>query len=325
MAKNKIYPFAVASVRSMENKLLTKQKLMQMAEAKDAAEALRILSETDYGKTEIKDEHEFEKMIQNHLEAEYQAVGKLIPSETFMDIFRFKNDYHNIKVLIKEEISKVNGKKYLIQGGSIPLEDLQKNFRDRNYMELPNIKAEAVQEAIEMYAKTKSGRYIDTILDKACFQVMSDAAEKLGNEYVSRYVTKLADVTNLKTLLRIWKMKRSDEEMEESIVPGGELPAELLMKALKNDTILQTLKETTYGHLCETYMEQGFTVFEKACDDYLMEYVKDAKYKTLTPEPVAAYILAKETEAKCVRIIMTCKLQDIDTETIKERVREAYV
>ena len=325
MAKNKIYPFAVASVRSMENKLLTKQKLMQMAEAKDAAEALRILSETDYGKTEIKDEHEFEKMIQTHLEAEYQAVGKLIPSETFMDIFRFKNDYHNIKVLIKEEISKVNGKKYLIQGGSIPLEDLQKNFRDRNYMELPNIKAEAVQEAIEMYAKTKSGRYIDTILDKACFQVMSDAAEKLGNEYVSRYVTKLADVTNLKTLLRIWKMKRSDEEMEESIVPGGELPAELLMKALKNDTILQTLKETTYGHLCETYMEQGFTVFEKACDDYLMEYVKDAKYKTLTPEPVAAYILAKETEAKCVRIIMTCKLQDIDTETIKERVREAYV
>ena len=72
-------------------------------------------------------------------------------------------------------------------------------------------------------------------------------------------------------------------------------------------------------------MDQGFTVFEKACDDYLMDFVKDAKYKTLTPESVVAYILAKETEAKCVRIIMTCKLHDIDEETIKERVREAYV
>ena len=41
MAKNKIYPFAVASIRSMENRLLTKQKLMQMADAKDAAEAIR--------------------------------------------------------------------------------------------------------------------------------------------------------------------------------------------------------------------------------------------------------------------------------------------
>ena len=324
MAKNKIYPFAVASIRSMENKLLTKQKLMQMADAKDAAEAFRILCETDYGKTENNNVYEFEKLIQNHLEEEYQAVGKLIPSETFMDIFKFKNDYHNIKVLIKEEISKVNGKKYLTKGGTIPLESLQKNFRDRNYVELPNIKAEAVQEAIEMYAKTKNARYIDTILDRACFQVMSDSAHKLGNDYVSRYVSKLADMTNLKTLLRVWKLKRTEEELEDSIVPGGELPADLIIRAFKND-VIQVMKETSYGSLCETYMPQGFTAFEKACDDYLMGYVKDAKYKTLTPEPVAAYILAKETEAKCVRIIMTCKLQEIDPETIKERVREAYV
>ena len=324
MAKNKIYPFAVASIRSMENKLLTKQRLMQMADAKDAAEAFRILCDTDYGKTENNNVYEFEKLIQNHLEEEYQAVGKLIPSETFMDIFKFKNDYHNIKVLIKEEISKVNGKKYLTKGGTIPLESLQKNFRDRNYVELPNIKAEAVQEAIEMYAKTKNARYIDTILDRACFQVMSDSAHKLGNDYVSRYVSKLADMTNLKTLLRVWKLKRTEEELEDSIVPGGELPADLIIRAFKND-VIQVMKETSYGSLCETYMPQGFTAFEKACDDYLMGYVKDAKYKTLTPEPVAAYILAKETEAKCVRIIMTCKLQEIDPETIKERVREAYV
>ena len=119
MAKERIYPFAVASVRSMENKLLTKQKLLQMAEAKDAEEALRFLQDSDYGKTQIGDVHEFETMIQANLEEAYQAMGKLIPNEVFMDIFRFKNDYHNVKVLIKEEISKVNGRKFLIQGGSI--------------------------------------------------------------------------------------------------------------------------------------------------------------------------------------------------------------
>ena len=129
MAKERIYPFAVASVRSMENKLLTKQKLLQMAEAKDAEEALRFLQDSDYGKTQIGDVHEFETMIQANLEEAYQAMGKLIPNEVFMDIFRFKNDYHNVKVLIKEEISKVNGRKFLIQGGSIPVEDLRKFFR----------------------------------------------------------------------------------------------------------------------------------------------------------------------------------------------------
>ena len=180
MAKERIYPFAVASVRSMENKLLTKQKLLQMAEAKDAEEALRFLQDSDYGKTQIGDVHEFETMIQANLEEAYQAMGKLIPNEVFMDIFRFKNDYHNVKVLIKEEISKVNGRKFLIQGGSIPVEDLRKFFRERNYMEMPCIDEKAVEEAIELYAKTKNGRYIDTTLDRACFRVMSDAAEKLG-------------------------------------------------------------------------------------------------------------------------------------------------
>ena len=107
-------------------------------------------------------------------------------------------------------------------------------------------------------------------------------------------------------------------------MPGGEISAEALLHAFKSDNAAAALKETGYGRLCDS-MELGFTAFEKACDDYLTEYVKVAKYKTLTPEPVAAYILAKETEAKCVRIIMTCKLHNIDAETIKERVREAYV
>ena len=262
MAKERIYPFAVASVRSMENKLLTKQKLLQMAEAKDAEEALRFLQDSDYGKTQIGDVHEFETMIQANLEEAYQAMGKLIPNEVFMDIFRFKNDYHNVKVLIKEEISKVNGRKFLIQGGSIPVEDLRKFFRERNYMEMPCIDEKAVEEAIELYAKTKNGRYIDTTLDRACFRVMSDAAEKLGIPYVATYVRKLADITNLKTLYRIYTLKRTEQELTEGLVPGGEISTEALLHAFKSDNVAAALKETGYGRLCDS-MELGFTAFEK--------------------------------------------------------------
>ena len=72
-------------------------------------------------------------------------------------------------------------------------------------------------------------------------------------------------------------------------------------------------------------MKEDLTQFEKNCDDFIMSYVKDARYKSLTPEPIVGYIIGKETEVKCIRIIMTCKLNDIDVETIKERVRESYV
>lgn len=325
MSKNKIYPFAVASVRSMENKLLSTQKLMQMAEAKNAEEALRLLSDTAYGKTQIQDVHQFQEMIESHLEETYTAVAKLIPDEALIDIFLYKNDYHNIKVLIKEEISKISGKKLLVRGGTIPVEELKKNFIERNYAEMPTIDGEAVEEAIKQYAKTKSGQYIDTILDRACFAAMDARATEMKNAFVRKYVTMLADLTNLKTLLRVKKMGRPFDAFVEACVPGGEIREDLFARAYREENMLLVLKECAYGALCEQYMEQGFTVFEKACDDYLMSYVKEAKYKTLTPEPVVAYILAKETEAKCVRIILTCKLHDIDTEIIKERVREVYV
>ncbi len=325
MAKNKIYPFAVASVRSMENKLLSMQKLMQMADAKDTEEALRMLSDTAYGKTQIQDVHNFEDMIQSHLEETYVSVAQLIPDEDLIDIFLYKNDYHNIKVLIKEEITRMNAKKLFVRGGTIPIEEMKKNFIERNYAEMPIIDGEAVEEAISQYAKTKNGQYIDTILDRACFAAMDDRATKMKNAFVRKYVTMLADLTNLRTLMRVKKMGRPFEAFAEAFVPGGEMRKDLFERAYREENMLSILKESAYGSFCEQNMGLGFTGFEKACDDFLMQYVKEAKYKTLTPEPVVAYILAKETEAKCVRIILTCKEHNIDAEIIKERVREVYV
>ena len=41
--------------------------------------------------------------------------------------------------------------------------------------------------------------------------------------------------------------------------------------------------------------------------------------------PVAAYIIAKETEIKSVRILLTAKQNGFPMEMIRERMRETYV
>jgi len=53
--------------------------------------------------------------------------------------------------------------------------------------------------------------------------------------------------------------------------------------------------------------------------------MKDAKYVSFGPEPVIAYIFAKENEIKLIRIIMVGKINGIDGEVIRERLRENYV
>lgn len=325
MSKHKIYPFAVAAVRSMENNLIPKDRLMQMADAATAEDALRILTDSGYGELAPGEIHNFEELLSAHLTGVYKSLAGLTPEEKLIDVFLYKNDYHNIKVLIKQELSGVNGEAYLINGGTIPLERLKEAFSERKFTDFQEIDGKAVNEAMEAYAKTRDGRYIDLILDKACFNSISQAAEKTKNDYIIGYVIRLADVTNIKTFVRVKRLGKSFKLFEEAYVLGGSIDVEVFRRADESDNPAGVLSGTGYSQVCENCMTSSFTKFEKDCDDYLMSYVKDAKYKSLTPEPIVGYILAKETEVKCVRIIMSCKLNDIDADTIKERVREAYV
>ncbi len=325
MSKNKIYPFAVAVVRTKENNLISKDQLMHMAEAATPEEALRVLTENGYGELPASEIHDFEKLLSAQLTDMYRSLAGLTPDEKLVDIFLYKNDYHNIKVLIKQELSGVNGEEYLIDGGTIPLDRLKEAFAERKFSEIAEIDSKAVNDAMEAYSKTKDGRYIDIILDKACFETMTKAAKRTKNDYIIGYVALLADVTNIKTFVRVKRLGKTYKLFDEAYVLGGKLGKDVFEKTYESENPAAVLSDVGYKQICEDCMKVSFTEFEKNCDDYLMSYVKDAKYKSLTPEPIVGYILGKETEIKCVRIIMTCKLNNIDADTIKERVREAYV
>ena len=56
-----------------------------------------------------------------------------------------------------------------------------------------------------------------------------------------------------------------------------------------------------------------------------MDMMREAKFIPFGVEPLLAYIYAKETEIKVVRIIMVGKLNNISGEVIRERLRDIYV
>ena len=325
MAKENIYPFAVAKVRVYENRLLTEQNFIQMAEAKSVEECIRTLSEAGYNGGTTFGVNEFESVLSSEMGNVYKLMAELVPDENFMDIFLCKNDYHNAKVIVKSEISGIDGEKYLLGGGLIPIETLKEAIFDRDYNKLPVVMAKALASAYEMYAKTQSGQYIDMVIDKAYFKYISEIAKNSKNDFIIGYVQKICDLTNLKIFARVRKMKKSFwHTFENAFVFGGTLSYETFEKAFSDENYKDALKGTGYNEVLE-YMDKGFTEFEKACDDYMMEYVRGAKYMSLTLEPLIAYIHAKETEVKTVRIIIASKINGIDSDTIKERLREAYV
>ncbi|NLK38031.1 MAG: V-type ATP synthase subunit C [Epulopiscium sp.] len=324
MAKEQIYPYAVARIRVLEKNLLSNQVLNQMTEEREISGCFRTLAEHGYDYPEEPNSIGIEKMLSAETEKTYSIIRDLVPTEKFIDVFLYKNDYHNLKVLIKSEVSGINGEHFLIDGGTVPVSKLKKSLLDRNYSDLPVIMGKAIAEAFSSYSKTQSGRMIDTILDKAAFRQMKEGACESKNQFVIDYVSKMCDLTNLKSFLRIKKMNKDFTAFSSVFVEGGILSLNYFLNAFSMDNPINSFKATAYGWVCEEGMHKGFTEFEKLCDNYMMNYVKDAKFKALTLEPLVAYLYAKESEIKTVRIITSGKLNHIDSKIIKERVREAY-
>ena len=242
----------------------------------------------------------------------------------FVEIFLSQNDYFNVKLILK---SKIQGKEYknnLIDSGTISKDEISTIMEKEEYDRLDKNMKEAIKQAIELYEKTKMPFVIDSILDKECFKKIKKLAEKINNEFIIKYIEKLIDITNIKTFFRTRKIYKQPSIFEISYIEGGKINLKIFMENLKEDD--QNLKYKFMGF--SDTIEQALYHYEnldKFCDNYIMNYMKEAKLKALTIEPIVAYLYAKQTEFKNIRIIFTGKLNNISDEKIKERLRESYV
>ena len=92
----------------------------------------------------------------------------------------------------------------------------------------------------------------------------------------------------------------------------------------RQEEIERYLADTAYAGGAEALSESA-SAFERWCDNRIIETIKPQKYNPFTVGPIVAYILARLNEIKTVRIILTCKLNRLPEEAIRERVREMYV
>ncbi|MBQ4347887.1 MAG: V-type ATPase subunit, partial [Firmicutes bacterium] len=235
MADNKIYPYAVARVRMFERRMLDGKTLYQMAEAHAPEDALRVLFEAGYGDANTDTIHTFESMLARELEKSYAETIELLPGEDFLNVFLYKNDYHNLKVLLKSEISGADPEPYLIDAGTVKVERLRESLLNRSYEMLPSLMKGAILEAQDIYSKTQSGQMIDITMDRYAFKSMVQTANESKNVFIITYMQRICDVTNLKSLMRVRNMKKGFEMFETVFVDGGLLGINTFKAAFASD------------------------------------------------------------------------------------------
>lgn len=319
-----LYPYAVGRIRAIENNLLTNQELNQMAEEKTIEKIYAILQEHDYAIEQVQNKINFGKMLELEIEKLYKLIKELAQNENFIDLFLCKNDYHNAKTILKGILTNKPYEKYLIEGGRISKEKIIESIENKYYEALPQKMEQAIKQAIFEFEKTNQPQKIDVILDKISFEEMKQIAEESKNEFLIKYVSMLSDLTNIRMFIRIIELKYKEELFEEAYIQAGSISKTIFKKAFATENPIESLEQTDYADLIKNIKLQK-NALGKLCDNTIMEYVRIAKYKALTIEPLVAYVYAKETEVKNIRIILTGKINQIEPQNIKERLRDSYV
>lgn len=329
-----VFTQAIPRIRVLETKLLDKTKLERIIDSSSGEEALKILGETEYSNVmgNVKRIEDYEEILSSELKRVYKLLYEISPIKSVVDVMSIKYDYHNIKVLIKEKILNKDFSNMLVPVGKVDISKLKNAIDNDYYRDLNSVMRKYIEEVFKDYENTKDPQRIDIILDKGMFEELLVLDKEIEDKFLHKYITTLIDTTNLKTLLRVKKQGKGREFFSEVLILGGTIDKDKLF-ALLNDSaenISSKLSYTDYSEILksgiEAYVKNGSSaLFEKLSEDYIMKLMKNAKYVSFGIEPILAYVYAKETEIKLLRIIMVGKLNNIASEVIRERLRDSYV
>ena len=151
----------------------------------------------------------------------------------------------------------------------------------------------------------------------------------MNNPFTTRLFALKADLANLKIIFRSQALGRPWKDVQNELVTGSTLP-EMTEEPYTADR--QELIDRVSFDLPEPvkqalrlYAESGMlSDLEKALEEAEMDVVRSAKLIGYGPEVLVAYVYAVRNATRNVRLIMTGKVNEIDPETIKPRVRALY-
>lgn len=334
MATELDFLYVSGRIKVLETRLLGKNIFERILDAEGPEEALRILSDTEYGDgiADMKNVYDFESLLANNMKSTLKVLKDSIEDHRYIRFFTLKYDYNNLKVVAKSKILGKDIEGYFSELGDIKPDEIKKLLSEDATIDLPKNIVSYYNEAIKTYEISQDPQQVDMVIDKALFKEMGKIAREIRSPFLQNYLSVFIDLTNIKIFVRLNKMGADGKALRNALLPGGKLDSALFEKLFTKDMeeIITAFESTDYFNVIAEglshWEETGSSaIFEKLTDDYLLDYARKGLYTPFGSEPLIGYILAKENEIKILRILLVGKINDIPEEMVRERLRDVYV
>lgn len=323
--KDTDYLFLSAALRVRESRMLSRDRLARVIEAPDYAHAAKLLTECGYPDLSDVPPQAISRLLEKHRHDILNELAGHKAARPIVDIFRAKYDYYNIKTLVRAASADADAEVLLSDCGRVPAAVLSEAFAAEELGGLPPEMKGLIREATRLLSGSGRPQILDILIDRAYFAEIRQLSHGLGDGHIRKYVKMYIDIANLKTVVRILRRGAAAPALADALIPGGSVTA-----ADADGTVLLSryaaagFREAA-GLGLAVIGGAPYTAFERACDNALSAFMGGSRIVGFGMFPVLAYLYALEWEIMTVRILLSGKRLGLDTETIRERLRDCHV
>lgn len=317
------YTYAVARIHTKESSMLNSQDLERILAASDLNEAMAVLAEKGFDSV---GDASPESVISAERRKMWELIGGMVEDMSVFDIFLYENDFHNLKAAVKSIITKDTPERVLVDNGTVDGKMIMEAVRNRDYGSLPEFMREIAEIAVRNLMETGDGGLCDVLIDRVYLENCIRAAEKADCDMMKRYAELTVALADIRIAARGARLGKRGDFFKRALAECKMLNVSHMADAAEKgfEELISYLKVTDFSE-CAEILAESYIAFEKWCDDRLMMEIRKEKNNYFTIAPIAAYILAKESELKMVGLVLTAKQNKLDETVIRERLRELYV
>lgn len=329
------FVFSNARIKAKEKNLLSNSQMNRLIDSQSVEEAFKMLIEFGLGAGATYECADFDRLFSNEEEALADLLKELSTDGSGLEAFLIKNDFHNLKAIFKlNELNMINAKSDLSEEsslapeGKILISDIKDAFVLNDFRSL----SESFQNVVKnLNILKESGKLtphkIDVEVDKAMFFEIVKVLKKARRAELLKYFVCSIDIANISSFIRSKKLDLPLSFFEDGFIEGGKLDFKFFEPLYEQsfDIVKEKMKYTEYGSLVAQALEnQNLTKFEVECDNMLLDIFKKNKNDMFSAAPIAGYYLGKMTELRAIKLVVAALKNGVDSQIMKQRMRELY-
>jgi len=314
-----------ARIRAMETRMLTRERLDRMIDARDDGEAMKLLAECGYN-----DAVGLDEALAQARAGVFRDMEQGAPDPRLVEVFQLKYDYHNAKTILKAQAVGADPERLLLSAGRYAPGELLEGIRREELRGVSEPFRQAVERAKAVLEEEHDPQKADLVLDRACYAEMAGLARELDSGFLAGYVRLSVDAANLRAAVRVHRMDRDADFLRQVLLPGGNVSEQAILAA-RGDALDEPFRAGALAQaaaLGAAAARPGggpLTAFERECDNALTAYLAAARRVPFGEQAVIGYLYAKEQEFTAIRAIFAGRAAGLDGDTIRQRLRETYV